>query len=181
MKKAPVTKHVTNVGVAALARECGISQAAISKKLKAGKTPDHIRMVAAQKQGRAPNRKGPGRPPLPSEYDLVIQGRERMDALEEAKLRRAKALAERQELENMLRRGELLPVSYVRRWATRFLIDGRDEMLRMGSELGDTLAAESDPVKCRAIIRAGMERALAKFEQLNTIWRGNRGDELTVA
>jgi hypothetical protein len=118
---------------------------------------------------------------MKAEYEVVLQGRARVEALEDAKLRRAKALAEHQELENMLRRGELMPVSYVRKWASRFLIDGRDEMLRMGSELGDMLVAESDPVKCRAIIRTGMERALAKFEQLNTIWQGNLGDELTVA
>jgi hypothetical protein len=180
--KRTVTKRTQNIGVNALARECDMAQSTVSGLMRRGMTADQIRAKAAQMQGRpVPKRKAKAKAEEPSEYDLVIQGRERVDALEEAKLRRAKALAEHQELENMLRRGELLPVSYVRRWATRFLIDGRDEMLRMGSELGDTLAAESDPVKCRAIIRTGMERALAKFEQLNTIWQVNLGDELTVA
>jgi hypothetical protein len=96
MNKEPlVRKHVVNVGVCALARECGISKAAISKRLSAGQSPDEIRMRAALRQGRSsPKRKGTGRPPLASEYEMVIQGRQRISDLEEIKFRRAKALAE---------------------------------------------------------------------------------------
>jgi hypothetical protein len=185
--KKPVTKHVVNVGVSALARETGFSAAAVSKKLKDGKTPDQIRQDAARRQGRAPskakgaakaaaapsNRRGPGRPPLPSEYDLVVQSRSKHDAMEDAKLRRAKALAERQEIENMLRRGELMPIAYARKWAIRFLMDGRDEMLKGPSELADALAAEDDPLKTAAIVRGWIERVIAKFEQLKQLWEGD--------
>jgi hypothetical protein len=172
-KKPPVTKHVMNVGVAALARECGVSEATVSKKMKAGKTADQIRKEAAQRKGIAPNRHGPGRPAKPSEYDLVIEARSRYDALEEAKLRRAKALAERQEIENLLRKGELLPVSYVRQWASRLLVETKDELLRTPSELADTLAAETDAVKITALLRTAQERAIAKLEQLDRLWRGD--------
>jgi hypothetical protein len=168
----PMEKHVTNVGVSALARETGQSPASVSKKLKDGQTPDQIRQAAAQKQGRAPlsKRKGPGRPPLASEYDLVIKNREKLNAMEDAKFRRAKALAERQELENMYRRGELMPVAYVRQWATRYLTDGRDTLLAGPSELADTLAAENDPLKVAAILRVWLERVMAKFQQLEKLW-----------
>jgi hypothetical protein len=174
MKKKPtVTKHVMNVGVAALARECGVSEATVSKKMKAGKTADQIRREAAQRKGIAPNRHGPGRPAKPSEYDLVIEARSRYDALEEAKLRRAKALAERQEIENMLRRGELMPVAYARKWGIQFLMEGRDELLKGPSELADDLAAEADPVRVKAILLAFIERVIAKFEQLEMLWKGD--------
>jgi len=174
--KKPVTKHIVNMGVSALAREVGLSAAAVSKKMKAGQTPDQIRQDAARRQGRGPSH-GPGRPPLPSEYDLIIKGREHTNALDDAKLRRARALAERQELENMLRRGELLPVAYARQWATRFLTDGRDTLLAGPSELADTLAAETDPLKVAAILRAWLERAMAKFHQLERLWNGAADDE----
>jgi hypothetical protein len=173
MKKPPV-KQVMNVGVMALARETGYSPAVVSRKMRDGQTPDQIRKSAAQRKGTPPpNSKGPGRPAsTKSEYDLILQGRERVDALEEAKLRRAQALAERQEIENLLRRGELVPVAHVRRWASRLLIEARDELLRTPSELADTLAAETDAVKVLAILRTAQERALTKLEQLDCIWQG---------
>jgi hypothetical protein len=188
MKKEPLaSQRIINVGVLALARETGLSGAAVSMKMKAGKTPDQIRAEAAQRQGRAPaskpkpgkaspvpsGRRGPGHPPLASEYDMVIKGRERYDAMDDAKLRRAKALAERQEIENMLRRGELMPVAYARKWGIRFLMDGRDELLKGPSELADALAAEDDPLKVAAILRGWLDRVVTKFEQLRQLWEGD--------
>ena len=189
MKKPPPARKVVNVGVNALAREIGVTPTTISKKLKAGQTPEQIRRDAAQKQGRPPAERGPGRRPKgqprparpmgESDYDLVIKGRERLNAMDEMKYRRAKALAERGEIENMLRRGELLPVAYVRQWASRYLTDGRDTLLAGPSELQDILAAETDPLKVAAILRAWLERAMAKFHQLERRW--GAGDEEHVA
>ena len=70
----------------------------------------------------------------------------------------------------MLRRGELIPVAHLRQWGTRFLIDARDTLMTGPSELQDMLAAESDPVKCAAILRAWLERVMAKFHQLDRLW-----------
>jgi hypothetical protein len=140
--------------------------------MKAGMTAEQIRQEAARKKGLPPvgSSHGPGRPLLPKEYDLVVQGRERMDKLDEMKFRKAKAMAERSELDNMVRRGELIPVSYVRTWASRFLTDGRDTLLAGPSELQDALAAESDPLKVNAIMRSWLERAMAKFHKLDGLW-----------
>jgi hypothetical protein len=74
----------------------------------------------------------------------------------------------------MLRRGELMPIRYARLWGLRFLIDGRDELLKGPSELADALAAEADPLKVAAILRAWLERAMGKFEQLRMLWEGNQ-------
>lgn len=165
-------RHIVNMGVSALAREINLSAAAVSKKMKAGMTAEQIRQEAARKKGLPPvgNSHGPGRPLLPKEYDLVVQGRERMDKLDEMKFRKAKAMAERSELDNMVRRGELIPVSYVRTWASRFLTDGRDTLLAGPSELQDALAAESDPLKVNAIMRSWLERAMTKFHKLDGLW-----------
>ena len=176
MKKAASRR--VNVGVSALARETSQSPSSVSQKLKEGQTADKIRADAARKQGRATaTKKAPGRPRVPSEYDMVIASRTRYDEMEQAKLRRQKALAERQEIENMLRRGELMPVSYARKWGLRYLIDGRDEMLKGPSELADELAAESDPVRVKAILLAWVERIMAKFEQLEMLWKGEVENE----
>ena len=161
-----------NVGVSALARETGLSNSTVSAKLKSGQTADEIRAGAARNQGRVPTKRRVPSKPTPSEYDMSIESRARFEALEDAKLRRARALAERQELENMLRRGELMPVAYARQWGVRFLIDGRDELLKGPSELADSLAAESDPLKVAAMLRAWLDRAIAKFEQLEQLWKG---------
>ena len=181
MKKPPVTQHVVNVGVNALAREVGLSATTVSKKLRQGKTPEQIRQEAAQRRGAAPSSgTAPGRPPgSSSEYDLVIQGRERTSALDDAKLRRARALAERSELDNALRRGELMPVSYIRMWGSRFLTDARDTLMTGPSELADMLAAETDPLKTAAIMRAWLERVMGKFHQMERLWGG--ADEEQVA
>jgi hypothetical protein len=175
--------RIRNVGVAALARELKIPQPTVTQMLQRGKTVEDIRAYAAIRHGSpVPDKPSPAAPPLTKkEYDLIVEARERVDELEAAKLRRAKALAEHQEIENMVRRGELMPVSYVRRWALRFLIDGRDEMLRLPSELADPLAAESDPVRVRAILEVAMERVMGRFEQLNRIWEGDDLEAQKVA
>ena len=172
--------RITNVGVAALAREIGLTEAAVSKKMTAGMTADEIRAEARRRKGQRPisktaqkeaakapqTRRSPGRPPTPSEYDLIIQGRERMNEMEAAKLRRQKALAERQEIEVLVRRGELIPLAHVRTWMSKFLTEGRDTLLQGPSELQDALAAEDDPHKCGALLRTWLERAMAKFEAM---------------
>jgi hypothetical protein len=170
MKPKPRTKRTQNVGVSALARECGMAYSTVSKQLTRGLTADQIRQ-------RAHAIKGTGTPPAAkktaqekSEYDQLIERRSKLDQLEDAKLRRADALAVRQELDNMVKRGELVPIAYIRLWAIRFLVDGRDELLKGPSELADTLAAEDDPKKIAAILTRWLERALAKFSQLETLW-----------
>jgi hypothetical protein len=183
--------RVTNVGVAALAREVGLTEAAISKKMTAGMTADQIRREARMRQGQrplsktakkeaerpAPTRQSPGRPPTPTEYDQIIAGRARMQELEETKLRREKALAERQEIEVLARRGELIPLAYARRWMTKFLVEGRDTLLQGPSELQDALAAEVDPLKCGAIVRAWVERAMAKFDSMREFFASDSETE----
>ena len=105
-----------------------------------------------------------------AEYEAALTENAMFEKLGNAKLRRAQALAERAEIENEQRRGELVPVAYMRRWGMRFLIDGRDELLKGPSELADSLAAESDPVRAEQILRGWVEQTLAKFANLQALW-----------
>jgi hypothetical protein len=160
----------------------------VSKYLARGRSADDIRRYAAVKRGIAFGGAMPDdatvpddatlddAPPLPppltpGEFEQVAEARSRAFELEDAKLRRSRALAEGSEIENMVRRGELLPVPYVTKWVTRYLIDGRDELLRLPSELADELAGESDPVKVRRILEAATDRVIKKFEQLYSLWQ----------
>ena len=79
-------KKVANVGVAALAREVGVSAPTISLRMKRGQTADQIRREFAARKGQAPRKKnsdGPGsKPTTKSEYDMLIEGRARFDGLQ---------------------------------------------------------------------------------------------------
>ena len=177
-----------NVGVMALARECGVSSSTISKRMQRGQSPDDIRRTYGiepkKRIGRPPGSPGnrKERPAhRPSEYDMILEGRSRADELQKWKLRHQRALTERQEIETMLRRGELMPIAYARKWGIRFLMDGRDELLKGPGELADSLAAENDPLKVAAILRGWLERAIAKFEQLEMLWKGEVTENEQVA
>lgn len=182
MKKKP-GKRIMNVGVAALARETGLAEGTISQKMKRGATADDIRAQVASRQGNRilPGKRRVPQKPTTSEYEMIVESRARFEEMERWKMRRQKALAERQETENMLRRGELMPVAYARLWGVRFLIAAKDELLKGPGELQDIVAAEADPLKCHALMRAWVERALAKLQQLDQLWDGSAAEQQEVA
>ena len=63
----------------------------------------------------------------------------------------------------MERRHELIPISYVRIWASRFLVEGRDLLLGAPGELADILAAESDPLKVSAHLQRWVDRTIQRY------------------
>lgn len=178
MKGQP-KKSVVVLGVSALARETGVAKSTISERMRRGQTADEIRAYAAMRDGRSPKRASTRGAVSPrthessttnAEYEIVLRGRAKLEAIDDAKLRRAQALAERSELDNMLRRGELVPVSYIRTWGSRFLTDARDTLMTGPSELQDMLAAEGDPLKVSEILRGWLERTMTKLHQLDRLW-----------
>ncbi len=90
----------------------------------------------------------------------------------QAQCSKENALAELRQLELMERRRELIPVSYVKTWASRFLVEGRDILLNGLGELQDRLASESDPVKIGEILRFWVDQAMARFLQTESLWGG---------
>jgi len=165
MRGQPKTRTVT-LGVCALARETGLPRSTVSKRMRAGATPNEIRVYAALRQDRLPPTPSAPHPQRPgaesagtqNQHEAVLQGREWVEELNNARLRRLLALAEAQELENEALRKQLVPVVYVREWVARYLDFNRKELLRWPDELADVLAAESDPKRCEAIMRGWAER-----------------------
>jgi hypothetical protein len=98
-----------------------------------------------------------------------------------ARLRHALALAEKQELENRQLCSGLIPTVYVRAWATKFLDYSRGVLLKVPSELGDALAAESDPVRIGETLRRWVEQALLQLYQSDELRGGGIESEVAGA
>ena len=153
----------TAESIAAIA---GVSVQLVYRKLRMGKSAREIVMEAETQAQHALKH------PVVNVAEVGLNGHAGNGALSFAAAQAAKenALAELRQLEVMERRRELMPVSYVRIWGTRFLVEGRDILLAGPSELADTLAAETDPLKTAAILRAWLDRAMGKFHQLDRLW-----------
>ena len=85
------------------------------------------------------------------------------------------ALAELRRLELSERRRELSPVSYIRAWGMRFVVEGRDVLINGPGELADRVASESDPVKVEQILRAWVDRVMERFLQIEALWGHGEG------
>jgi hypothetical protein len=100
------------------------------------------------------------------EYEVVIGNRQK---LEDAQLRRTRALVDKHELEIQQLRASLIPTAYLRIWSTRFVAYSREALSKV-VDLSEVLAAESDPAKCNQILRAWMEQTLLRFYELDALW-----------
>jgi hypothetical protein len=180
-----------NVGVNALARELDLPQTTVSQLMSKGKTRDEIRAYAALRHGKPippkesdelkqpdPPKPSPAEEQQKSEYDLIIEMRGMARELEEVKLRRAKALAEKDELRNRVEKGELLPKNYVKQYCLRFLYDTKFQIDVMPSEFADVLAAEPDPRKTEAILQTMMDRLRHQLEEMYKFWYAETEVEL---
>jgi hypothetical protein len=177
-------KCLVVLGVNALARETGLPKSTVSERMRKGQSADQIRLYAAVREGRSPQRASGPLPPhtkpaksieAPTESEVIRRGRNLMAAIEDVKLRRVRALAVKEELEIQRLRSELIPTVYVRKWAECFLAYSRDTLMTGPSELQAALALEPDPAKCAAILRAWVERAMAKFHQTRPLVGRGRG------
>ena len=155
-----------------IANCAGCSLTLVNRKLAQGKTPRQI-IYEAEQQAQAAAQKHP----TVLVTDVVnghANGHAANGQWSYAAAQAAKegALCELRQLELMEKRRELIPVSYVRTWASRFLVEGRDILLNGLGELQDRLASESDPVKIGEILRFWTDQAMARFLQTETLWGG---------
>jgi hypothetical protein len=108
-------------------------------------------------------------------YEDAVAEHQAAEDLVGAKLRRAVADADAQELANAQKRGELVPVAYIQTWGTRFLTQAKEELLKGPGELQDHLAGESNPGVCNGLVRGWVERVLEKMYRLEGLWGGGAG------
>lgn len=85
----------------------------------------------------------------------------------QAELRKEVALASLRELELRQKSGELVDVGHVNAWMGTCIVAARNALLRVGPELRDRLAAETDPVRIEGLINGEVERALGMLKLLD--------------
>lgn len=161
-----------------LASETGFSQPYISMLLKKGVSVAAIRAKAAEKKAKAANvgPKSTGhavghraslvpqtRAPKSAPGVTQLAGEGQSETQAQADLRKAIAIADKHEMDLLIRRGELVPLVDVMNYGAGGIVACKDILLKL-DELGDRLAQESDPAKCRAMIKLDVSRALAEIE-----------------
>jgi len=83
--------------------------------------------------------------------------------------RKAVALADERELKVAQIRGDLVPVVTVNAWFGRQIIECRDGMLKIPSELRDRLAAETDPVRIEDMLLRSITQVLDRLRQMEGV------------
>jgi hypothetical protein len=108
----------------------------------------------------------------------------RGETLVEAQLRKEQALADLRQLEVWEKRGQVAPVGIINVFMAGQIMKARDVLTRIGPELQDRLAVETEPGKCLALIDREVRHALDRMslfgEKWNTMFdgHGSRSEEL---
>jgi hypothetical protein len=180
-----MSKKKLPAGVSAevIARIANVSVQLVYKKLSRGKSPVEIIIEAARWHEMQVASKV-GIPVVPFDGTAGVNGTDTHVlngygnlSFAAAQTAKENALAELRQLEVLEKKGELIPKNYVRHWGLNFLIQGR-QILEWGpTEMRDELAAESDPVKCEAIVRRRDERVLDAFYRLEVLWTLAPGED----
>jgi hypothetical protein len=166
------------IGLREYARRRGVTLGAVQKAIKSGR----IRAIdgkidpevadfqwsrntdAAQQRGQAAVASMASaaaivpRAPRPEPGDDVAGPQ-----LLESRARREQALAELAELELAEKRGELVPVADIRRALVPKLLGVRDALDTLADRLAPLLAAEADPAKVYAVLKAEHRQILAQL------------------
>jgi hypothetical protein len=82
------------------------------------------------------------------------------ESFADAQRRKESALADERQLRVGERRGALVPIVHVNAHFAGVIVKSRDILLRIGPELGDQLAAESNSIRCAELVNREVLRAL---------------------
>ena len=139
-------------GCIALALEIGQSVTTVSRKMRQGKTPDQIRLEAQVWNAKQAAHQDDGEP---GDGETFVA----------AQLRKEIATADLNELKVAKGRGEVVDIAEINAYVSGMIIRSRDILLRIGPELRDRLAAESDPIRIQALIDGEVYRALGVLSE----------------
>jgi hypothetical protein len=178
------------LGLRAAAKELGISHVGLMKAERNGrvhKLPDGSFDVEAcrkaleanshpqkQKSARAQQRKLP--PPVTAAADVepapdleddseLDEGDGKGLSYNEVLRRRELVRLFKDRLDLAVRKGELVRLGEINAWFAGALIRFRDILLAMPGELGDRVAQEIDPKKCRELMETEVKRALRELSE----------------
>lgn len=88
-----------------------------------------------------------------------------LDTLAEAQRRREWIRVQKDELDLARRRGELAPIGEVNAWAAGMITRARDILMRIGPELKDRLAQQTNPHEVERVINGEVVRALNELAE----------------
>lgn len=133
-------KGVVKLPQQELAAKAGQSQQLVSRKRRQGK--DDATIIAEAGKGPAVARK------------------QRTESYADAQARKETALANLRELEEAEKRSELLDRKETEAAWSSMISEAKASMLNIGDELGDVLAAEMNPIRCRELVNDKVREAL---------------------
>ena len=100
---------------------------------------------------------------LPPGFQRIVDEALSQEGIDAA---RARALADAQELANRQKRGELVPLAEANAHFTKVFATVIERALRIDGEICDALAAETDPVRCRALVDREIRGVLRELKPL---------------
>jgi len=100
--------------------------------------------------------------PIPDEDEPVTGNR----TLAEAHRQREWIRVQKDQLDLKRKRGELAPIGEVNAFVAGQIIRAREILMRIGPELKDRLAQQSNPHECEQVARQEIERALNELREL---------------
>jgi hypothetical protein len=113
----------------------------------------------------------------PKTYEQVLSEiagrRQKREHIDDARARKVSAQADAQELQNAVKRGELIEAARVRLLGTSVVKESVGILERMPGQIQDRLSAESGvpAARCGAIALEEVKRAVDKIREMEDIWR----------
>lgn len=143
-----------NKGVRALAAEAGVDPALVSRKLKQGKTREQIIAEAQARRERIA---------LTLSVDAVdkhVDAPESDEDFASAQRRKEIALADLREIEKAEKLGKLVESEATLAAWLDAIATSKTRLLMVPDDLGERIAPETNPIRCREMIAAGIRAAL---------------------
>ncbi len=166
-----------NGPVAKWAERYGISRQAAYKRLKGHGIPvtrgrvdfDQADMIWAKSVNPLQQQRGAGRAApataAPAGPVRPILSAAPISSLSAAQLRRELVRLEKETLLLGEQKKLLVPVGEVNAWVSGMIIRAKDVLLRIGPELRDRLAQESNPIRCEDLVMAEVRRSLSELAE----------------
>jgi len=116
-------------------------------------------------------------PPLPKLGRARVSQSESTDksgqpeTIHAAQLRRVIALADKEELANAQKRGELVSLERIRNFCTGIVRETIERITQVPGNIQDRVASESDPNRCGAAMREELQRVVDKIREMEELWK----------
>jgi phage terminase Nu1 subunit (DNA packaging protein) len=80
-------------------------------------------------------------------------------------------LADKEELANAQKRGELVSLERIRNFCTGIVRETIERITQVPGNIQDRVASESDPNRCGAAMREELQRVVDKIREMEELWK----------